>query len=437
MQSTNFMLNKLTFIIFVISILLINQTYLFGQINDSTDANDVSVYKKEIDSLKFIVDSLNQRINKIELILKDKSDLDSLLTGLEVVKDTSMIPEDRRSKRRQLDKLLEYISKRPGQLFFNGQALAIIQGNVLQNDKFATGQGSVDIFATNSFSSSTILFIDLKAIGGEGPDKYAETIGSLNGDASSVPDVENFDRILVNEAWAEFLFLNNIFTITAGKINLTNYFDNNAVANDPYSQFITGIFINNPAFAVPLNSPGIRIRTTLLNRFYMQVAFEKVDNTGDDIFKGIFKAAELGFKLFPFTKFEANVHLYGYSHPSADNRYGLGVSVDQTIAGFFKVFGRVGNNENLLADWYGIKSSWSAGAQFTENILGEPTIIGLGYGQIKPADNSIKDEKTLEFYLRQSLNKWISISAHLQHILDTGEVNRKYTLLGLRVNFTF
>ncbi|MEJ2103056.1 MAG: hypothetical protein P8X47_00610 [Ignavibacteriaceae bacterium] len=437
MKSSNFMFDRSNFKLFIISILLISQTFLFGQINDSTVTKNDVTNKQESDSLKVIVDSLSQRIKKLELILIEKSTLDSLLVGIQEVKDTSLIPEDRRSKRRQLDELLEYISKRPGQLFFNGQALAIIQGNVVKNDKFATAQGSIDIFATNSFSSSSILFIDIKAIGGKGPDMYSETLGSLNGDASSVPDVDNFDRILVNEAWAEFLFLNNIFTITAGKINLTNYFDNNSVANDPYTQFITGIFINNPAFAVPLNSPGIRIRTTLLNRFYMQVAFAKVDNTGDNIFKGIFKAAELGFKLLPFTKFEANVHLYGYSQPSADHRYGFGISVDQTIAGFFKVFGRFGNNENILADWYGIKSSWSAGAQFKENILGEPTIIGLGSGLTKPADNSLKNEKNLEFYLRQSLNKWTSISAHLQHVLDTGGVNGKYTLLGLRVNFTF
>ena len=81
-------------------------------------------------------------------------------------------------------------------------------------------------------------------------------LSSLNGDAGSTQSDDGFDRIVVNEAWTEFLFLDDIFTVTAGKIDLTNYFDNNAVANDENSQFITGALINNTAFVVPSNSPG-------------------------------------------------------------------------------------------------------------------------------------------------------------------------------------
>lgn len=415
--------------------ILFSPALLLSQIKDSSYSKNIEVIVKDIDSLKTLVDSLNQRIQSLNK--NEETPFDSLLTIVSTEKDTNIIPEDQRSKRKQLDELLEYISKRPGQLFFNGQTLAIIQGNIEKNDRFSTGQGSVDLFASSSFGESTILFIDLKAIGGQGPDKYSETIGSLNGDASSVPYIQDFDRILINEAWAEFLFLNNIFTVTAGKINLTNYFDNNAVANDPYTQFISGIFINNPAFAVPLNSPGIRIRTTLLQRFYIQVAFAKVENTGNRIFQDIFKTAGIGFKILPFTDFEANIHLYGYSHPNANNRYGFGLSVDQTIARIFKIFGRFGNNENTLADWYGVKTSWSAGTQFEEDLLGEPTIIGIAYGLIKPSEISVKNEQSTELYLRQSLNKWISISTHLQYIWDTGGINGKYTVLGLRVNFRF
>jgi len=422
------------FYVLITTFILVNT---FAQQEDALTTNKIQFVYEKIDSLKVALDSLE---NKIELINRKNAEttsFDSLLLTIKDVKDTTLIPEDQRSKRKELDELLEYISKRPGQLFFNGQTLAIIQGNVTQNDRFATGQGSVDLFASSSFGQSTILFVDLKAIGGKGPDKYSETIGSLNGDASSVPDVDEFDRVLINEAWAEFLFLNNIFTVTAGKINLTNYFDNNAVANDPYSQFISGVFINNPAFAVPLNSPGIRIRTTLLQRFYIQVAFAKVENTGDRIFQDIFKTAGIGFKILPFTDFEANIHLYGYSHPYADNRYGFGVSIDQTIARIFKIFGRFGNNENTLADWYGVKTSWSAGTHFEQNVFGEPTIIGIAYGLIKPSNDSLMNEKSTELYLRQSLNKWISISTHLQYVWDTGGINGKYTVLGLRVNFRF
>jgi hypothetical protein len=76
-------------------------------------------------------------------------------------------------------------------------------------------------------------------------------------------------------------------------------------------------------------------------------------------------------------------------------------------------------------------------AQFEEKLFGEPTIIGIAYGSIKSADSSVKNEKSTKLYFKQSLNIWISISTHLQHIWDTGGVNGRYTLLGLRVNFSF
>ena len=417
--------------------LIVSTNFLFAQNQDTSGTKNYERVLREIDSLKSVIDSLDRKVDLINSKIDETSPFDSLLTTVEDEGDTSFIPEDQRSRRKQLDALLEYISQRPGQLFFNGQTNAILQGNMQKQDKFSTGVGSINLFASSSFGSSTILFIDLEAIGGNGPDEFSEAIGSLNGDAGSTQSEDGLDRIVVNEAWAEFLFLDNIFTITAGKIDLTNYFDNNAAANDENSQFISGIFINNTAFAVPSNSPGIRIRTTLFERFYIQLAFSKVENTGNKIFEDIYKAAGIGFKLFPFTDFEANLHVYGYSHPLAKNRYGFGVSIDQTIAKYFKIFGRVGNNENIVADWYGVKTSWSAGAQIEEDLLGEPTIIGIAYGLIKPAESSLRNEKSTELYLRQSLNNWISISTHLQHIWDTGGINGEYTLLGLRVNFSF
>jgi len=73
------------------------------------------------DSLKTLIDSLGMRLDALEKQLNKKSSLDSLLTGFEDAKDTSLIPENQRSRRKQLDALLELISQRPGQLFFNGQ----------------------------------------------------------------------------------------------------------------------------------------------------------------------------------------------------------------------------------------------------------------------------------------------------------------------------
>jgi len=421
--------------ILVISIVLLYP--IFNKYNILLAQDDSISYKIKIDSLNAMIDSLNQELEGVSKTTDERKFSDSLLTITTTETDTSLIPEDQRSRRKQLDELLQYVSQRPGQFFFNGQTNAIIQSNVQKNDRFSTATGSINLFASSSFGDNILLFIDLEAIGGNGPDEFSSTITSLNGDAGSTQSEDGFDRIVVNEAWVEFLFINEIFTVTAGKIDLTNYFDNNAVANDENSQFITGIFIDNPTFIVPPNSPGLRIRTTILKRFYIQYAISKAENTGKDIFNDLFQVAGFGFKLFPLSDYEANFHIYGYSYPYADYSLGFGVSIDQSIAKRFTIFGRIGNNENTLADWYGIKSSWSTGLQFMESFFSEPTIIGIGYGQIKSTDVTIKNEDSFELYLRQNINTWISLSTHFQYISNTSVVNNNYSLIGLRVNFTF
>lgn len=111
--------------------------------------------------------------------------------------------------------------------------------------------------------------------------------------------------------------------------------------------------------------------------------------------------------------------------------------MSQTIAARFTIFGRFGNNENELAEWFRIKNSWSTGAQFLENLIGEPSIIGIAYGSTKPFDQILKNEKLAELYIRQMINTWIGISAHYQYVWDSSGPQNRYSLLGLRINFTF
>ena len=431
------MLSYKTRMVFFFVVILMGYSKTFGQSISTIDSTKIKPDKNQSDSLKMVIDSLGQRLDELEQQLKSKTALDSVLTGFEEASDTSIIPEDQRSRRKQLDALLELISQRPGQLFFNGQANAIVQGNLPKDNQFSTATGSINLFATTSFENDIILFIDLEAIGGNGPDEFSSTLSSLNGDAGSTQSDEGFDQIIVNEAWTEFLFLEDIFTLTAGKIDLTNYFDNNAIANDENSQFISSALINNTSFAVPSNSPGFRIRTTLLKRFYIQFAMAKAENTGSDIFSNLYKIGGIGFKLFPQSDFTAEFHLFGYTHPLADDQFGFGISMSQTIAGRFTIFGRYGNNEDGLADWFSVKSAWSAGTEFTENLIGEPSIISIAFSSTKPWGESLKNEKLTEFYIRQLINTWIGISAHYQYVWDGMGLDSKYSILGLRVNFTF
>ena len=176
--------------------------------------------------------------------------------GLFTEEAGSNVPEIQRSRRKQVDRLLEAILDQPGKL----------QTELKKNSAYV-GVGSFDIFAFTSFGKNALLFFDFEAIGGNGPDALLPNHSGLNADAGNTVSSDGLDRLTVLEAWTEFKAINDIFTVTLGKIDLTNYFDNNLHANDETSQFLSGVFVNNAVLPVYSNGPGIRFRTAFINRF--------------------------------------------------------------------------------------------------------------------------------------------------------------------------
>jgi hypothetical protein len=228
-----------------------------------------------------------------------------------------------------------------------------------------------------------------------------------------------------------------IITVTIGKIDLTNYFDNNASANDETMQFISGSFINNASFAVPSNSPGIRLRTTILNRYHIQFGMSSQDNAGAQLYHDLYKIASLGWTFAPGTGFESNIRLYGYQVPDANDDYGFGVSLDKVFFNNYNVFGRYGSNQDAVANFWGVKSSWSAGFRYVETINKQPLAIGIAYGENFPADKTLQHEQVTELYIRRQLNKWVHISPHFQYVWNRQGTHEELTVIGLRTHFNF
>ncbi|HYQ56544.1 MAG TPA: hypothetical protein VEP89_04280, partial [Draconibacterium sp.] len=245
--------------------------------------------------------------------LSDTSLVDQFL-GLFQENDLDQIPETKRSRRQQVDELLKSILEEPGKLQFSGVATALLQAP-LENETVWKGVGSFDIFAFVSFGPSALLFFDLEAGGGQGPDELIPNVSGLNADAGGGDG--KGENLIVLEAWTEFKMLQEIFTVTFGKLDPTNYFDNNLHANDETSQFISGVFVNNPVLPVGVNSPGIRFRTTFVNRFYIQYGLFMADLQEDNIMENHLKLLETGIKLFPESGWEANLRVYGHEQPLA------------------------------------------------------------------------------------------------------------------------
>ncbi|MGQ8335693.1 hypothetical protein ACUNWD_04025 [Sunxiuqinia sp. A32] len=355
--------------------------------------------------------------------------------GLFEADENADIPEAQRSKRKQVDELLKALTRRDGQLQFNGVATASFQVEPMKDANYQ-GVGSFDIFAFTSFGQHTILFFDLEAVGGNGPDQLIPNLTGLNADGGTTQSPEGIDHLVVLEAWAEFRAMKDIFTVNIGKIDVTNYFDNNLHANDETSQFLSGAFVNSAALPAPINSPGIRLRTSFLSRFYFQFGLNSLDNSGNDLMHDHFKIAETGFMLFPQTGWEANFRIYGFEHPAAGDSRGFGISADELIAGSFTVFGRYAKNEKELAEWFGIEQAWSAGVGFKQLFLTREFNIGLAFGETKPFAQS-EHEKLAELYISNQFNRWVYLSPHLQWIDPVGLDQKEHFLVGLRINFSY
>ncbi|GAB4183159.1 MAG: carbohydrate porin [Calditrichia bacterium] len=404
---------------------------------DTAKINKVVALESTIDSLRQIIRQMDTELQSIKKnMVEGKSNVDELLALLND-EDVESASVDSRSRRKRVDALLKAITQRPGQLRFNGDMTSLIQ-TIRSNDStnyIATG--SFDIFAHTSFGENTLLFINMEGIGGNGPDEFYSALVPLNADAGSTQDEDGLDRISLLEAWIEFTLWQKRFVVTAGKIDLTNYFDNNAVANDETMQFISGAFVNNSAFIVPSNSPGFRVRTSLYNRIHFQFAMTNVYNSGRNIFKHLYKSGSVAYTFFPGTSFEANLRVFMYFHPLANGR-GTGFSMDKQFKGKYNIFARIGNNDHDLASFSGIKKSYSLGTSVFYSVAGKRITMGLAFGQTYSTDElSLNEEQIIELFLRAQINKWTFLTPHLQWIQSVGGSDADLVILSLRTHFNF
>lgn len=417
--------------------ILVMPIWLNAQGTDTIQAKKIMSLEQQLDSLRRTIMGMDKEMQNVkQSMVEGRTNIDEVLAifGEEDIESASF---ETRSRYKRIDDLLKAIEQRPGQLLFNGNVTAINQFSLNKKRTESFGTGSFDIFATTSFGKGTLLFIDLEAVGGDGPDSSHPTFSGLNGDAGSTQSPDSIDRLTVLEAWGEFTLFREIITVTVGKIDLTNYFDNNASANDETMQFVSGSFINNASFAVPSNAPGIRLRTTILNRYHIQFGMSSQDNAGAGLYHDLYKIASLGWTFAPGSGFESNIRLYGYQVPHANDDYGMGVSLDKVFFDNYNVFGRYGFNKEEVANFWGIKSSWSLGFRYVETIKKQPLAIGIAYGENFPSDKTLHHEQITELYIRRQLNKWVHISPHFQHVWNRMGTNEEVTVIGLRTHFNF
>lgn len=403
--------------------------------------------QSQTDSLKLKLAGLEKKVDSLSRLIGDTrsrmvthSDFEGIFRSINE-EDQEFTGEDRRSKRRALDSLFRAAVEKPGQLTFTGQFMNVFHWDGKFDNSVNTAVGLVDLFAISSFGKKSLVFINLQGVGGNGPSGVIPGFASFHAGAGSLQSADGLDRITILEAWAEYTFRNA--TLTAGKIDLTNYFDPNSVANDEYSQFLGGAFTNSTALAAPGNGPGLVMNSTIFKGFSLQVGLASGDNNGDNIFEDLFTIFQVG-ESFKINEEEVGaVRLYAYNNTAIKNSRGYGLSADGRLAKRMYLYGRYGKNNDAYAGDFGVNNGVSGGIQLRNLPFYKTTSLtgGIAYaatGAFTEESRPMKKETMMEAYLRLNVKKVFFLSLHYQAITNAlGQEGADLSVFALRTRVAF
>jgi carbohydrate-selective porin OprB len=322
-------------------------------------------------------------------------------------------------------------------------------------DDVIDGSISADLEVSAKLGDNGEAFLGIEAGNGAGLDGEDEEIDSfwtVNADATG--DASSLE---VTEAWYEHAFMNEMVRFTIGKLDLSNYFDTNEVANDETAQFLSGGFVNDVTIEFPDNSAGLRVTVSPLDM--LDVSIGAQSDGWDDIDEENFIIAEVDIKP-AFGELQGTYRVYvwqnGAHHEDADDAAnteedgaGWGINLDQQILDFLRVFARIGFRSDDIVE-YEYDTAWSMGAAVSGSLWGrEHDTVGIAYGQALLADHykdsldaagtETGNEGHFETYYSLELNEHVTISPDIQVVTNAQGDDAFETVWigGVRGQFTF
>ncbi len=297
------------------------------------------------------------------------------------------------------------------------------------------GVGSTDIYFIGKPALYTLFFLDIESIGGSSPDLEIDNISLLTSD---VARREVDKRANVREAWVRTELFDQKLTISAGMLDLTNYFDLNAVANDETRQFITDALVNNILLAPPSNGAGVVASYDPK----IGLIFRAGAQRGASVEQG------LAQKVYSMFEVEYLTHIPGlqighyrawvrFNESSKRENIAWGISADQKINASITLFARFGNrftSAKYDRDDYFYSGGIEMKTPHTFGIQDSYAIAILGADMA----NGVK-ESLMEAYYNLFLTENLRTSFHLQYLMNSnaGGRDKSYLLPGLRVQLDF
>lgn len=299
---------------------------------------------------------------------------------------------------------------------------------------------SADLFFTAGLAQNTVFFADVVGLSGSPPDAEIPAMTLLN---SYTARLVRQNELNLREAWVRTEVFSQKLALVAGRLDLTNYFDHNAVANDETTQFISDGLVNNPALGLAVNGAGALAVYDAKNGLNFKFGVQQSNPEATNLSQSIYSLAEAGYVARLPSLGQGNYRLwYRVTNSTQPRSTAFGVSVDQRVTPVMMVFGRYGNGDIPSGGTETFFSQghhfYSGGVGFQNGFVFNPLDTwGIGYAQTDIALG--RNEKLAEGYYNFRLTERLRLSFHLQHVLDSGGETSKfgYFLPGVRLQASF
>ena len=155
---------------------------------------------------------------------------------------------------------------------------------------------SADLFFTAGIAQNTIFFADIVGVSGTPPDPEIGSASLLNGFTARLSLANELN---LREAWVRTEVFKQRLAIIAGRLDLTNFFDHNAAANDETTQFVSDALVNNPALGLAVNGAGAAAIFDPKKGFNFKVGVQQSDPHATNLSQSIFSLVEGGYVAAP------------------------------------------------------------------------------------------------------------------------------------------
>ena len=256
-------------------------------------------------------------------------------------------------------------------------------------------------------------------LSGSPPDTEVPTLSLINGYTARLG---RQDELNLREAWVRTELFSERLAVSAGRLDLTNYFDRNQVANDETTQFLSDVLVNNPSLGLSSNGVGAVAVYDPRRGFNLKAGFQQSDPDAANLSESIYSLVEFGYVATPLPAGEGNYRVwFRTDNSTGEQQTAVGLSVDQKVAPAATVFGRFGSAETspLMvgpadAGDGGRDTFYSVGVGFQNGLIfNRWDAWGVGYAnsELDLGDN----EHVVEGYYNFGFSDRLRLSAHVQY----------------------